>query len=273
MSLLEDCPVRIQTFPIYPISILVSFLNTTKQQLTSRLGKVVRGFNTVDQILRRENNAEERFIPLWRVVAILLVCGPIYGIAMGAYAYVVGARSFTAQVPQLIYSGVKVPMLLGMTVAIAMPSFFVLNSLMGLRDDFGEALRAIVSAQAGLAVILVSLFPLTLFVYASLANTPANHSTAVLFNAAMFGLASVSAQVLLRYYYKPLVSRDLRHRWMIRIWIFVYAFVGIQAAYTLRPFIGGPNAPPEFLRSDSFQNAYLAILRIVGSVFESFVFG
>lgn len=135
MSLLEDCPVRIQTFPIYPISILVSFLNTTKQQLTSRLGKVVRGFNTVDQILRRENNAEERFIPLWRVVVILLVCGPIYGIAMGAYAYVVGARSFTAQVPQLIYSGVKVPMLLGMTVAIAMPSFFVLNSLMGLRDD------------------------------------------------------------------------------------------------------------------------------------------
>ncbi len=156
-----------------------------------------------------------------------------------------------------------------MTVGIALPSFFVLNSLLGLRDDFGEALRAIISAQAGLAVILVSLFPLTLFVYVSISGSAANHSLAVLFNAAMFGLASVSAQVLLRHYYQPLVQRDRRHRWMIRIWIFVYAFVGIQAAYTLRPFIGGANAPPEFLRSDSFQNAYLAIFRILGNVIEA----
>ncbi len=119
------------------------------------------------------------------------------GAAMGSYAWVVGQRTFAEQIPQLIYSSVKVPLLVAMTVAISLPSFFVINTLLGLRDDFREALRAIVSAQAGLAIILVSLFPLTLFSYVSLQPLDVSYQSAVLFNAAMLGLASISAQFLL----------------------------------------------------------------------------
>lgn len=257
--------------------------------LLRHLQIVVRWFVTVDHVLRRRNpvqrpserptapnqtssvtSVNESYLPLQKVAAIVLVFGPMYGAAMGAYAFVVGKRSLVEQFPQLIYSGVKVPLLIALTVAISLPSFFVINTLLGLRDDFIEALRAIVSAQAGMAVILVSLFPLTLFSYISLATTESSYPLAILVNAAMFGLASVSAQVLLRGYYQDLIDRNRRHLWMVRMWILVYAFVGIQAGYVLRPFIGAPDSPTTFLRKESFQNAYVKILELVWRVLSEF---
>lgn len=49
------------------------------------------------------------------------------------------------------------------------------------------ALLAIVSSQAVLMIVLVSLAPLTVFWYAS----SADYRAAILFNAVMFGVASV----------------------------------------------------------------------------------
>ena len=259
--------------------------------LLRHLQIVVRWFVTVDHVLRRRdpadrptsrsdlpnqspanstNSPQGSYLPLQKVAAIVLVFGPLYGAAMGAYAFIIGKRSLVEQFPQLIYSGVKVPLLIALTVAISLPSFFVINTLLGLRDDFREAFRAIVSAQAGMAVILVSFFPLTLFSYISLASTQTSYPLAILVNAAMFGLASVSAQVLLRGYYQTLIERNRRHLWMVRMWILVFAFVGIQAGYVMRPFIGDPNLPPTFLRKDSFQNAYVKIVELVWQVVSEF---
>jgi hypothetical protein len=234
------------------------------------------GFETVDQILRRHNGAEVKQgyqeatggLPLRKVVAVVLIGSPLYGAAMGSFAFVTGQRGLGEQLPQLIYSGVKVPLLLAITVIISLPSFFIINTLLGLRDDFRDALRAIVSAQAGLAIILVALFPITLFAYASLSQTAICYSFAILFNAAMFGLASVSAQVLLTSHYKELIKRNSRHRWMVRMWIFVYAFVGIQAGYVLRPFIGSPEIAPSLLRRESFQNAYVKVFSLICDIVE-----
>ena len=204
--------------------------------------------------------------PLRRVAIIVIVFGPIYGSAMGSYAFVIGKRSFWEQIPQMIYSGLKVPLLIALTVAISLPSFFVINTLLGLRSDFRESLRSIVSAQSGMAVILVSLFPLMLFGYVSMADIETSYAFAILLNALMFGLASVSAQVLLRGYYECLIARNRRHLWMVRVWILVYGFVGIQAGYVLRPFIGDPNSPTSFFRQDSFQNAYVKVCELIWQV-------
>jgi hypothetical protein len=276
-------------------------MSSVKEMLLRHLQNVVRGFVIIDHVLRRRqhelhvsdwsvrsgrntkpgsepasssdsgsNDSDQTVLSLKKVIAIVVVLGPVYGASMGAYAFVVGQRSFAEQIPQLIYSGIKVPLLILLTVAISLPSFFVINTLLGLRDEFREALRAIVSAQAGLAIVLVSLFPLTLFIYVSLADLKASYSIAILVNAAMFGLASLSAQVLLRGYYERLVQRSRRHLWMVRMWIFVYAFVGIQAGYVLRPFIGNPNVPTTFLRKESFQNAYVKLFELIWGIVESF---
>jgi len=202
-----------------------------------------------------------------RVVALLvIVLGPIYGAAMGSYAWLDGHREFHQQILQMIYSGLKVPLLLGVTVTVSLPSIFVINSLTGLRDDFRASLSAIISAQAGLSIILVSLSPITVLFYVS--NTASQaYPMAILFNALMFTVASIAAQRLLAKWYAPLIKKNPRHRSMMALWIFVYAFVGIQLGYVLRPFVGSPTKATTLLRENPFENAYVRVWNLCLEVF------
>ncbi len=163
---------------------------------------------------------------------------------------------------QVVYSAVKVPLLLLATFAISLPSFFVLNTLFGLRRDLGEAIRALVATQAGVAIVLASLAPLTALWYVSFGS----YQAAILFNAAMFAVASLAAQGLLRGYYRPLIARNPKHRYLLWAWIVAYSFVGIQMGWMLRPFVGSPNTPVSFFREDTWGNAYVIVGRLVWQV-------
>ena len=79
----------------------------------------------------------------------------------------------------------------------------------------------------------------------------------------MFAVASFGAQWMLRREYDPLIRRDPKHRWMLRTWIFIYVFVGVQMAWVLRPFVGDPRAPVQFFREEAWGNAYVELVRII----------
>jgi hypothetical protein len=183
--------------------------------------------------------------------------GVFYGAVMGTFGGVQGQRAL-----QLLYSGVKVPILFLVTFCLSLPSFFVLNTLLGVRADFAQALRALVATQAAVTIVLASLAPFTALWYVS----SAAYHPAVLFNAAMFGVASVSAQGLLRRWYAPLIARNPRHRVLLRVWLIIYAFVGVQMAWVLRPFVGDPNQPTHFFREGAWGNAYVEVARMVMDV-------
>jgi len=85
------------------------------------------------------------------LVALIVVFGAGYGVAMGSYggeAGVGGARPL-----QMLYSAIKVPLLLLATFGLSLPSYFVINSLLGLREDVGVAVRALLATQACLTVV------------------------------------------------------------------------------------------------------------------------
>jgi hypothetical protein len=189
-----------------------------------------------------------------RAWPLVLGCGLAYGSVMGSYGGRVG---------QMTYSAIKMPLLLIATLFLSLPSYFVLNTLVGVRSDFAAAWRGIVASQAGLTIILVSLAPITAFWYASTTN----YRSAIFFNALMFAVASAGAQIILRRAYRPLIERDPRHRWLLRTWIVLYAFVGIQMGWNLRPFIGAPGEPVRFFRGGAWENAYV----VVGRMFWEFV--
>jgi hypothetical protein len=189
-----------------------------------------------------------------QLVANIVFFGMAYGAVMGCSGGVLGGRMW-----QVIYSAVKVPLLLLATFLIGFSSFFVLNTLFGLRRDFVQAVRALLATQAGLAVILASLAPFTALWYAS----SADYSAAVRFNLLMFAVASLGAQGLLRGYYRPLIRKNRRHRWMLWTWMVIYAFVGIQMAWGLRPFVGAPGARVQFFRAGAWENAYVEAFVVV----------
>lgn len=209
-----------------------------------------------DVLLRARSGLEAtgRSLPLGSLARTLLVFGAFYGAVMGSFGGLGPER-----VGQVVISAVKAPFLLVATFGLSLPSFFVLNTLVGLRSDFPRAVRALVAAQAGLTVILASLAPFTALWYVSTTD----YGMAVLFNAAMFGLASLGAQGILRREYRPLLARNPRHRWLLRVWLVIYAFVGIQMGWLLRPFVGAPNQPVQIFRSEAWDNAYVIVARLV----------
>jgi hypothetical protein len=216
-------------------------------------------FELADDVLRGELTAARparapRLHMLGSLILAIVVYGMFYGGVMGSYGGASGPRFW-----QIVYSAVKVPILLMATFGLSLPSFVVLNTLFGLRDDFPRVARALLSTQAGLTVILCSLAPFTAFWYLS----GSGYEDAILFNGLMFGVASVSAQWMLRRDYAPLIRRNPKHRYMLFTWLIIYVFVGIQLGWVLRPFIGNPRFPVQFFREGSWSNAYEVVIEMV----------
>lgn len=188
-----------------------------------------------------------------RLALCVLACGACYGGVMGSFGGWRGDRLL-----QVVASAAKVPFLLLATLALSLPSFFVLNTLMGVRADFGAALRSILASQAALTIVLVALAPVTALGYVS--GVP--YTPAILLNALIFAAASLGGQVRLRAAYRPLIARNPVHRALLRAWIFVFALVGIQMGWLLRPFIGDPGQPFQPFRPDAWGNAYVVVARM-----------
>jgi len=221
------------------------------------------GFATaIDEFLRGQGRfavGAEPFGRTRRLLAFIVVFGFAYGAVMASFSGLAPGRCH-----QMFYVGAKVPLLLLVTSLLCLPSFFIVNTVAGLREDFGEALHAVLAGQACLTIALAALAPVTALCYVS---TP-NYSLAVLFNAGMFTVAAVAAQVVMRRYYGPLIRRSPRHGAMLFFWFFLYAFVGIEMGWVLRPFIGDPNAPVAFFRPDAWGNAYVVVAKLVGRALQ-----
>lgn len=192
--------------------------------------------------------------PWWWLSLMVMAFAPLYGAVMGTYYFVSAERLL-----QVMFSAVKLPLLLFATTALCLPGFVVLNTIAGLRDDFDAALRAIFAGQAGLSIVLASLAPLTRMWYFS----EESYRGALLFNAAMFTIATLAGHLITFRYYRPLIAHNSAHRWLAYSWVVLYAFVGIQMGWMLRPFVGDPDMPVTFFRAEPFSNAYVVVARLI----------
>jgi hypothetical protein len=190
------------------------------------------------------------WLPVLSVGAALL-----YGAVMGAYSL---------RPLQMAYSSVKVPMLLAVSGLICLPSMFVVNTVLGLRQDLGAVLRGLVLAQGTVCMSLAALAPLTVVAYLSLGE----YGEAVLWNGVVFLAAALAGQVTLGRHYRPLIAANPKHRIARDAWLGLYVFVAIQMGWVLRPFVGDPNQPTGFFREGAWSNAYVEVAGIVWRVFQ-----
>src|SRR5918997_652962 len=97
-----------------------------------------------DDLLRGRvpDNGDDRRAGLLHLLAMVATFGLLYGAVMGTFGGIRGERAL-----QLLYSGLKVPLLLLVTFGLSLPSFFVLNALLGVRSDFAESLKALMATQ------------------------------------------------------------------------------------------------------------------------------
>jgi hypothetical protein len=217
----------------------------------------------IDGLLRHGNHRRADELRGKKALLVFLVCGGFYGAIMATFAF------SAERLPLVAYGMLKVPILFGFTMILAIPGFYVLSNLRGVGSDFKEVFSLLLDYQLLIAITLAALAPITLLVNLSASSDA--YQAVQLWNTFTFFIAAVTAQRKFSSQSKALLYKDSRHRLLLHGWTALYAFIGIQMAWTLRPFIGSPGQRIGFLREGKLENAYVKLFEIfselLGSIF------
>jgi hypothetical protein len=190
-------------------------------------------------------------------VISLLVCSSLF---IAIYGGIIGAYHSWMQA---LSSAVKLPALYLITLLICLPTLYFSNIIFGSRRSFAQYFALVLTAVAVISVLLFSFAPITLFF---LITTP-NYQFVILLNVIILGLTGFIGVFYLYKNSKIVLEQDNQgsqtREKIIRCWLFLYAFVGSQLGWTLRPFFGAPDSVFQLFRERE-GNFYLSILQSLG---------
>jgi hypothetical protein len=181
----------------------------------------------------------------------------LYGAVMGS----------THSLLQALSSGVKLPLLFLSTLVICSPTLYFFNLIFGSNQSLAQSFCLLLAAITVTAVLLLSFAPVVLFFLL----TSSHYQFFKLLNVGVFTVAGLIG-VLFLGQGMQLVSATRQEgrvaRWVVvRLWVLLYAFVGSQMAWTLRPFIGAPSMTFELFRQlggNFYANVFAGIGEILG---------
>jgi hypothetical protein len=168
---------------------------------------------------------------------------------------------------QTLSSAVKLPLLFIATLFVCVPSLYFFGLLFGSKQSLRQNMSLILTAVTVTGVLLLSLAPITMFFL--LTTTHAHYQFFKLLNVGIFAVSGLMGVVFLYQGMKVVSGVELEgantRRWVLFIWMFVYAFVGSQMAWTIRPFIGAPGVEFELFRQLG-GNFYSNVLYSIGDI-------
>jgi len=181
----------------------------------------------------------------------------VYGAVMGS----------THSLWQALSSAAKLPILFLATLIVCSPTLYFFNVLFGSKQSLTQNIALILTAITVTAVLLLSFAPIILFFLL----TTSHYQFFKLLNVGVFTVAGSMGVVFLSQGMQGIASSgkegaSARSR-VLRAWILIYAFVGSQMAWTLRPFIGAPSMKFELFRQlggNFYANVLVSIAEILG---------
>jgi len=183
----------------------------------------------------------------------------LYGAVMGS----------THSLWQALSSAAKLPVLFLATLVVCSPTLYFFNLIFGSNQSLMQNFALILTAIVVTAVLLLSFAPIVLFFLL----TTSHYQFFKLLNVGVFAIAGIVG-VLFLTQGMGVVSAGGKEgasarRTVVRLWILIYAFVGSQMAWTLRPFIGAPSMEFELFRQlggNFYANILVSIGEILGFV-------
>ena len=230
---------------------------------------------SVGTLLRGEVAALAAWTADWRVthvvrdVALIVVGAGAFGAALGCW-----------RAPwQAVFAGIKLPLIMLLTAAGNAMLNAMLAPLLGLRLHFRQSFLAILASFALASAILGAFSPLAAFVIWNApplaegandwARNSATHAEIMLLLVVMIAFAGIAANLRLLQLLRALAG-DSATSWRVLLaWLAGNLFLGSQLSWVLRPFIGNPAMPVEFLRADAFHgNFYETVFRSTVQLFN-----
>lgn len=199
--------------------------------------------SVVDEFIKRrdefiKNLIEERDLKTYFAssTVVILVFSAVYGATMGIYA---GGL-------QIVYSAVKIPILLLFSLYLTVPSYYVLSSLFGGKRTLGQTITLLLSSFTVMSAVLLAFVPVNLFFIITTEKSFTTYAFTVLMNITIFALSGFFA---LFYFVKGAntLYQESSENWKPAFLIgsVILAFVGTQLAWVLRPYF---NYYPDFIR-------------------------
>jgi hypothetical protein len=227
----------------------------------ARIDTLLRGgFTQRDQLRGGRVEVQVRELAL-----AALPLGVAYGVFMGLYAVVRGGAGSGLQ---LLAAALKVPLLFLLTLIVTLPSLYVLSALARSRLSFTHTVRLLLASVTVNLALLASFGPVTGFFTLSTESYP----FMILLNVAFFTVSGIVGLVFLRkaldvvfesepagavppsgpapssvHAPRSAKSVDPAAR-VFSAWTLIYAVVGAQMGWILRPFIGAPSVPFRWFR-------------------------
>jgi hypothetical protein len=239
----------------------------TGERVQERFGHISEGFAkdfaVVETILRDRHSffAEIRQeIGVREKTRAMFVSSTAF---LAVYGAVLGS---THSLLQAISSAIKLPILFLITLIICIPALYIFSVLFGSRQRLSQSVALVLSAITVTSVLLLSFAPITFFFLL----TTSGYQFFKLLNVLFFAIAGGLGMAFLSQGMRVLSSSDQAggshmRNLVLYVWIVLYAFVGSQMAWTLRPFIGYPDARFELIRQLG-GNFYTNILLSLGEV-------
>jgi hypothetical protein len=203
--------------------------------------------NTESYFSERNKKRSNRLI----INQILVICifTFLYGIVMGSYHSLI----------QSSVAGFKVVLLFLGTLIICFPSFFVIQQVLGSKMSVRQMLIIVLSGFVLTSAIALSFAPIVIFFQI----TGGIYHFLQLLHVAIFIFAGIFGMRLMVDALKFACEKKNIYPHIgvsvFRIWVIIIAFVGIQFAWNLRPFLC--NKSEEFKLFRKYEgNFYTAII-------------
>jgi hypothetical protein len=204
-------------------------------------------------------------MPTGGMLILIVVLGAFYGVCMACFAAF--NRPIADAMLQMIASAGKIPLLFLLTLLVTFPSLYVFNALIGSRLTLRVVWQLLIATLTVMIAVLASLGPVVAFF--SVSTTGYNFM--LMFNVLICAASGFLGLKFLLFTLQRLTmvldkesasapepqgalekvegrafSGNVRA--IFRIWVIVFALVGAQMSWVLRPFIGDPSMPFTWLR-------------------------
>jgi hypothetical protein len=180
---------------------------------------------------------------------LMLVFSFIYGVVMGSYH----------SLAQAVVSGLKVSVLFSLVIVICFPAFFIIQFILGSKLKLHQMISIILSGFVLTSAIMVSFAPIVVFFLLTGSNyyfLQLLH-IAIFLLSGFFGMRTVIEALKFSCEKKSIYPQIGVA--VFRFWVVIMAFVGIQLAWNLRPFLGDRGEPFQFFRTYE-GNFYTAVI-------------
>jgi len=198
-------------------------------------------------------------------IGIIIIGAGLYGAAMGWWRDPL----------QALYTAIKFPLIILLTATANAMLNAMLAPLLGLNIPFRQSFLAILMSFTIAGAILGSFAPIVAFV---IWNSPPMTSNLqqssgpycfILFTfVVIIAFAGITSNLRLLQLLRHLGGRRNVALCVLMAWLAGNLFFGTQLSWILRPFIGAPGLPVQFLRADAFKgNFYETIFHTAERVF------